>query len=117
MLRLLKELLLFTIALIGVIFIAPIVFIVKLFYKFLTGQDIASYLHTISIGLDQLGGSVLYEQEDWTISSYTYFLCTQGNKLACKFEKFINFFAGKEHCKHSFYKEKHDFEKEIKLRE
>jgi len=114
MLKFLKELLLFIIALTGIIFITPFVFVFKLLYKIVTGQSIAEYLHTISVGLDQLGGSVLYEQEDWTISSYTYYLCRKGNTTACKFEKFINFFAGKEHCKHSFYKEKHDFEKELK---
>jgi len=60
------------------------------------------YWKTIAIGIDQFGGSVLYGQENLTVSSYTHFLCMTGNKAACVFEKFINFFFGKDHCKKAF---------------
>ena len=61
------------------------------------------YLKTVAIGIDQYGGSVLYNQENFTVSSYTYLLCRKkNNKLACYFMKFIDLLFGKDHCMKSF---------------
>jgi len=55
----------------------------------------------IALGIDQFGGSVLYGKENLTVSSYTHFLCKTEGRL-CWFEKLINIFFGKDHCKKSF---------------
>jgi len=59
-----------------------------------------------AIGLDQLGGSILYGEPDWTVSSRTYWLARKGkgkvNRYAFYFEQFINFFFGKNHCENSY---------------
>jgi len=60
---------------------------------------------TTAIGLDQLGGSILYGEPDWTVSSRTYWLARKGNCHAFYFEQFINFFFGKDHCKNSYQHE------------
>ena len=60
---------------------------------------------TTAIGLDQLGGSILYGEPDWTVSSRTYFLRLSGNVYAKWFERFINLLFGKDHCKKSYDKE------------
>ena len=60
---------------------------------------------TTAIGLDQLGGSILYGEPDWTVSSRTYWLTRKGNRHAFYFEQFINFFFGKDHCKNSYQHE------------
>ena len=87
-------------------FFAPFVFAVQIFRKIWFKESLSDYFRTIAIGLDQLGGSLIYSQEDWTISSYTYYLSQKGNKYAYFFMQFINFFFGKEHCKKSYENEK-----------
>jgi len=52
----------------------------------------------IAIGLDQLGGAVLYGEPDWTVSSRTFYLRSRGNRYAAMFERLINAFFGKDHC-------------------
>ena len=88
-------------------------------------ESVSDYLFTLILGQDQLGGSALYGTEDFTISSYTYYLHTKGNKYATHFMKFINALsyglayllykskmtskdkleAQREHCKNSYKKE------------
>lgn len=60
---------------------------------------------TTAIGLDQLGGSILYGEPDWTVSSRTYWLRVNGNKYAAWFERFVNFLFGKNHCENSYNNE------------
>ena len=36
----------------------------------------------IAIGIDQVGGSILYGTEDWTVSSYTHILAQKGIRSA-----------------------------------
>ena len=55
-----------------------------------------------AIGLDQLGGSILYGEPDWTVSSRTWWLANKGNRFAHVFERFINLFFGKDHCRNSY---------------
>ena len=107
---LIKELSLMLIALFGVTLLSPIVFIVNIARKVLLGHSLASYFHTIAVGLDQLGGSIIYAQEDWTISSYTYYLCKyKANCFACAFESIIDLLFGKGHSERSYKKEKKEF--------
>ena len=112
---LIKELALMLIAFFGVALLSPIVFVANIVRKAILGHSIASYFHTIAVGLDQLGGSVIYAQEDWTISSYTYYLCRyRSNKAACIFQKLIDLVFGDGHCERSFKKELHEFKTRTK---
>ena len=112
---LIKEFALMLVALVGVALLSPIVFVANIARKALLGHSIASYFHTIAVGLDQLGGSVIYAQEDWTISSYTYYLCRyRSNKAACAFQKLIDLVFGHGHCKRSYKKELHEFQTHTK---
>ena len=81
--------------------------------KLLRKESLEKYFYSLAIGEDQRGGSYLYGTEDFTISSYTYFLHTKGNKYATYFMRFIDFFAlllgDKEHCKKAFEKELEEF--------
>lgn len=70
----------------------------KIFRK----ESISEYFKVIAIGFDQVGGSILYGQEDWTVSSWTYWLEIKGNREARYFRKFIDFFFGGDHCENSF---------------
>jgi len=99
-----KNLFLFLIAYIGVVVFTPIVLLVNIIRKHYRNKDVASYLKDCAIGYDQAGGSILYQQENFTISSYTYFLCYyKNNKYACMFMRLIDFIFGKAHCKNSYY--------------
>lgn len=60
---------------------------------------------TVAIGLDQLGGSVIYVEPDWTVSSCTGYYAMKGNKYALAFEKFVNLLFGKGHCRASYERE------------
>lgn len=73
--------------------------------KLLRRETIKEYFKTIAIGFDQAGGSILYGQEDWTVSSWTYYLYRTGNKDAERFMTFIDWMFGADHCAKSFYKE------------
>ncbi|BCD61758.1 hypothetical protein NrS5_54 [Nitratiruptor phage NrS-5] len=109
-----RQIFLLSIALIGVATLSPFAFLANLLRKSYFGQSIADYLHTIAVGLDQLGGSIIYSQEDYTISSYTHLLCMRGNCYACRFERFIDLLFGKGHCKRSYEREKREFQNYIK---
>lgn len=65
-------------------------------------ESIREYFHTIAIGFDQAGGSILYGQEDWTVSSWTYVLHVRGNRNATVFMGFIDLLFGKDHCRESW---------------
>jgi len=99
-----KNLFLFLIAYIGVTLFTPIVIISNIIRKAYRRESISTYLKDCAIGFDQAGGSVLYQQENWTISSYTYFLCSyKNNKYACLFMKFIDMLFGTNHCRNSYH--------------
>lgn len=70
----------------------------KIFRK----EKLSEYFLSVAVGFDQVGGSILYGQEDWTVSSWTYRLHATGNKSATIFMKFIDFFFGEDHCEDSF---------------
>lgn len=68
-------------------------------------QDFKDYMFAIAIGLDQLGGSYLYGKPDWTVSSYTHYLASLGNRSAKRFSRVIDFLFGEGHCYNSFINE------------
>ncbi len=112
---LIREFALMLAALTGVALLSPIVFVANIVRKAILGHSIADYFHTIAVGLDQLGGSVIYAQEDWTISSYTYYLCRyRSNRWACLFQKLIDLIFGHGHCERSYKRELHEFQQNIK---
>lgn len=97
-----KSLILMLIAIIIVAVLSPIVILLNTIRHLYRRENISDYFFTIAIGFDQAGGSILYKQEDWTVSSWTYNLCRCGNKNACAFMKFIDLIFGKDHCKNSY---------------
>ncbi len=85
----------------------PIILIILIqsIRKAIKKESISQYLFSILLGVDQLGGSIIYGLEDWTISSVAHFDAKNNHNKW--FERFINtlFFWEKEHCKNSFEKE------------
>lgn len=77
----------------------------KSFKKWRHGESLGDYFYVIALGFDQAGGSILYGQEDWTVSSWTYYLAMSGDEDAKEFMIFIDGIFGKYHCRNSFYKE------------
>lgn len=69
-------------------------------------DSVIEYFSVIAAGFDQAGGSILYSQEDWMVSSWTYHLHRKGNRYATYFMMFINrLFMDEHHCENSFFKE------------
>lgn len=66
------------------------------------------YIYTIAIGIDQLGGSILYNKINWTVSGWTYVLARRAERgkekdIYLEFEGFINFlFRDPLHCKNAY---------------
>ena len=96
------------------ILITPFAIVFRLIRAVKFKESISDYLFTIALGIDQLGAAILYQKENWTVSSYTYLLCVKGKKFACKFMKLIDLFFGKEHCKQSFINESKEDLKEFR---
>lgn len=92
------------------------VIVLNVIRKVYRRESISKYMLTIAIGFDQAGGSILYEQEDWTVSSWTYYLSRRGNRSAYWFMRFIDLLFGAGHCEESFYNEaqKQNFKPEWK---
>lgn len=100
----LRSFMLMTIAFVGTTALGPLAFILNVLRKTYRGENIRDYFETIAIGFDQAGGSILYSQENFTISSYTYFLCKyKKNRYACTFKKFIDSIFGENHCRDSYF--------------
>jgi len=98
-----RNFVLFIISYVLVVVLTPIVFILNSLRLLYRKESLKTYYKICAIGFDQAGGSVLYSKENFTISSYTYFLCTyKKNKYACWFMKFIDMLFGKNHCKNSY---------------
>lgn len=69
-------------------------------------ESLKHYFKMVSFGFDQVGGSILFAQEDWMVSSWVYYLWRDSNgsnKAAYCFMIFINtIFMDANHCKDSF---------------
>lgn len=104
-----KSFLLMLIALIIIALITLPLIVINIMRKLYRGENIQAYFYTIAIGFDQAGGSILYGQEDWTVSSWTYYLWRKSegiNRSAYYFMLFINtLFMDRNHCEQSFYDE------------
>lgn len=98
----------FILMLIAIILVATLslpVLIGNTVRKLFRPEKIKEYFKTVAIGFDQAGGSILYGQEDWTVSSWTYHLSRRGNRSAYWFMRFIDLLFGTGHCEDSFYNE------------
>lgn len=102
----------FTLMLIAmlIVFIASVpAIILNTIRKLSRRETIKEYFKTVALGFDQVGGSILYGQEDWTVSSWTFYLWRKSegmNYSACVFMNFINtLFMDDKHCENSFYGE------------
>lgn len=100
-----RSFLLMLIAVIVVSIITAPLIAYKSFQKWRQDESLSDYFHVIALGFDQAGGSILYGQEDWTVSSWTYNLHRMGNRNATWFMRVIDFLFGVEHCEDSFYNE------------
>ena len=97
-----KNLGLMILALVLVTALAPVIFVINLVRLPILGKSLSEYYLQIAIGIDQVGGSILYGTEDWTVSSYTHILAQKGIRSAIYFEKLIDLLFGKNHCKISY---------------
>lgn len=97
-----KSFLLMLIALIVITIVTLPVIVLNVICKAYRRESIQDYFFIIAIGFDQAGGSILYGQEDWTVSSWTYVLAYRENKEAQRFMKIINFIFGENHCEKSY---------------
>lgn len=109
--RILVQLLLMIVVFIVISTIAIPVIVINLIRHLYMKIDIYEYIHAILIGLDQVGGSILYGTKDFTISSYTYILHKKGVTQATFFMRFIDLLIGKitskdSHCERA-YKHEH----------
>jgi len=98
----------FVLMLIAIVIISMVtvpIIIANVIRKVYRRENLRDYFFTIAIGFDQAGGSILYGQEDWTVSSWTYRLSAKGNRPAYWFMRVIDFIFGVEHCENSFIKE------------
>ena len=96
-----RAFILMLIAYVLVFTLAPFVIV----WRSIKTKDKKSYWQSVAVGLDQSGGAILYGTEDWTVSSWTYYLCSKRKKY-CWFMGLIDLLFGKEHCKNSYLKEK-----------
>lgn len=111
--KILLKLLLLICAIVIFNIVSLLAILVQIPRKALRKESLEKYFYSLAISEDQRGGSYLYGTEDFTISSYTYYLHTKGNKYATYFMRFIDSFAlllgDKEHCKNAFEKELEEF--------
>ena len=90
------------VAYVVIVAISPILVPIGIARSVIVKKPVSDYLTNIAIGFDQAGGSLLYSQEDWTISSYTYYLCRKNNRYACGFKRVIDAIFGRGHCEKSY---------------
>ena len=85
--------------------------------KIIRHEDLAEYYKNVAIGFDQAGGSILYDQEKFTISSWTWYLCYRGYKINCIFMKLINILMmSSTHCQDSFKHEIHEIQEDGEIK-
>lgn len=88
-----------------VFFLSVPMIIIGVLRKLYRKESVSDYMIVVAIGFDQVGGSIIYGQEDWTVSSWTWHLAQSGNRYAEYFRVFIDLIFGKNHCRDSFEKE------------
>jgi hypothetical protein len=94
--------------------ISNILFGLPVFLWGLYKYQIGDYVYTVAIGLDQLGGSLIYNKVNWTVSGYTHYMSERYGGKYTKFKRLINWlFADQHHCKEAYYWDLHmDAERE-----
>jgi hypothetical protein len=79
-------------------------------------SNLYMYFKKIAISIDQVGGTIMYGTEDWTISSYTHLMAKYGGHIeAIVFEKFVNALAypfEKNHCWAAYERERLELKKQ-----
>ena len=90
------------VALALMLLLGPLVWLVQHIRYPLIGRPLTRLWWDTAIGLDQLGGAILYGEPDWTISSRTYWLARRGNRWAQRFERLIDCLFGTDHCARSY---------------
>jgi len=93
------------VALLLIILLAPVVLLIQTIRYPLLGRPLTQLWWDTALGLDQLGGAILYGEPDWTISSRTYWLARRGNRYAAMFERLIDALFGQGHCVGSYVSE------------
>ena len=97
-----KAFLLMLLALVLMLVLGPLVWLAQHVRYPLMGRSLTRLWWDTAIGLDQLGGAILYGEPDWTISSRTHWLARRGNRWARMFERVIDMFFGPGHCARSY---------------
>ena len=75
-------------------------------------ESLAEYFKVLAVSEDQLGGSYIYKTEDWTVSSYNYYLgVVKKKKFVLLFMKFVDYFPRlfniqQNHCEESYFAER-----------
>lgn len=96
------NLLLLLAALLGITLFGPIILMLQVGRKIYRKESVSSYFIGVAVSIDQLGGTIIYGEEDWTISSLAYYQASYKDRNKW-FMHFINFlFRDKLHCKKSF---------------
>lgn len=96
------------------ILLALIIIPISFIYNIIVKKDKAKYIFNIAIGIDQLGGSVIYNQPDWTVSSWTYYKAEiQLSNIHKYFMRVIDLFFGKRHCFYAYNNEVSQITKEV----
>ena len=110
--RTLKAFALMLVALVLLLTLGPVVWLVQHIRYPLIGRSLERLYWDTAIGLDQLGGAILYGEPDWTISSRTYYLAHVRHGagdverwLALAFERLIDALFGRGHCRKSYENE------------
>ncbi len=99
-----KEFLFLMLVFVLVLVLGTIAFIGQVIRKTIRKESLKKYFYSLIIGLDQIGGTLLYGLEDWCISSIAYYDFTKNRNRW--FMNFINFLAqDKDHCKKSYQTE------------
>jgi len=100
-----RAFLLMLFALVVTLALSPVVWVAQHVRYPLIGRSLSRLYWDTAIGLDQLGGAILYGEPDWTVSSRTHWLAMKGNKAAALFERFIDMLFGKGHCASAYTNE------------
>jgi len=96
--RLLLNLFILWLSMVLFVIIAPIVFIIRI----ILFSNRADYVMTCILGIDQVGGSFLYNKINWTISGYSGYLRNQGNMFGTILAELIDFvFMDASHCENA----------------
>ena len=105
-----KSILLFSLALFCVGLLSMPVFFLQIGRYLMRKDSLKNYFFAIAIGLDQLGGALLFAQPDWTVSSMLHIKSQDGNKIALFFRDFVDKSAqllgdSENHCARSYENE------------